>query len=118
MRPRLALAVVLAGASVAPLDTAVNVAFPAITAAFSLELPEIRWLVIVYVLTYGALMLVGGRLGDLHGYRRVFGIGLIVVAASFTACALAPGYDVLLAARFGQGVGVALVLGCGPALAL
>ena len=118
MRPRLALAVVLAGASVAPLDTAVNVAFPAITSAFGLELSEIRWLVIVYVLTYGALMLVGGRLGDLHGYRRVFGIGLGVVAVSFTACALAPGYDVLLAARIGQGVGVALVLGCGPALAL
>ena len=118
MHPRLALAVVLAGASVAPLDTAVNVAFPAITTAFGLELSEIRWLVIVYVLTYGALMLVGGRLGDLHGYRRVFGIGLGVVAASFTACALAPGYDALLAARIGQGVGVALVLGCGPALAL
>ena len=72
--PRLALAVVLAGAIVAPLDTAVNVAFPAITDAFGLDLPEIRWIVIVYVLTYGGLMLVGGRLGDLHGYRRVFGM--------------------------------------------
>jgi len=118
VRPRLALAVVLAGASVAPLDTAVNVAFPAITAAFGLDLPEIRWLVMLYVLTYGALMLVGGRLGDLHGYRRVFGFGLGVVAVSFAACALAPRYEVLLASRIGQGVGVALVLGCGPALAL
>ena len=118
MRPHLALAVVLAGALVAPLDTAVNVAFPAITGAFGLDLPEIRWVVIVYVLTYGALMLVAGRLGDLYGYRRVFGAGLGVVAASFAACALAPAYDVLLAARMGQGVGVALVLGCGPALAL
>ena len=118
MRPHLALAVVLAGALVAPLDTAVNVAFPAITDAFGLDLPEIRWIVIVYVLTYGGLMLVGGRLGDLHGYRRVFGIGLGVVAASFAACALAPGYDHLLAARIGQGVGIALALGCGPALAL
>ena len=118
MRPHLALAVVLAGALVAPLDTAVNVAFPAITDAFGLDLPEIRWVVILYVLTYGGLMLVGGRLGDLHGYRRVFGIGLGVVAASFAACALAPGYDLLLAARIGQGAGIALVLGCGPALAL
>src|SRR5262249_18019759 len=56
--------------------------------------------------------------GDLNGYRRVFGIGLAVVAASFIACGLAPAYEVLLAARVGQGVGVALVLGCGPALAL
>src|SRR5215510_3353433 len=118
MRPHLALAVVLAGALIAPLDSAVNVAFPAITAAFGLDLPEIRWLVMLYVLTYGSLMLVGGRLGDLQGYRRVFGCGLVVAATSFTACALASSYDILLAARVGQGIGVALVLGCGPALAL
>ena len=118
MRPHLALAVVLAGALVAPLDASVNVAFPSITAAFGLDLPQIRWLVVLYVLTYGSLMLAGGRLGDLYGYRRVFGIGLGVVAVSFTACALAPAYAVLLAGRVGQGVGVALVLGCGPALAL
>src|SRR5262245_65511020 len=116
MRPHLALAVVLAGALIAPLDSGVNVAFPAITTAFSLDLPEIRWLVMLYVLTYGSLMIVGGRLGDLHGYRRVFGTGLCVVAVSFSACALAPAYDILLAARVGQGLGVALVLGCGPAL--
>src|SRR5262245_15710384 len=118
IRPHLALAVVLLGALVAPLDAAVNVAFPAITAAFELDLPDIRWLVILYVLAYGSLMVVGGRLGDLYGYRRVFGIGLAVVAASFIACSLAPAYQILLAARVGQGVGVALVLGCGPALAL
>jgi MFS family permease len=116
--PYVALAVVLAGVLVAPLDTAVNVAFPAITGAFDLDLPEIRWAVIVYVLTYGGLMLVGGRLGDLYGYRRVYRAGLAVAAASFAACALAPGYGFLLAARIGQGVGVAFVLGCGPALAL
>ena len=118
LRPSAALAIVFAGALVAPLDTGVNVAFPAITRDFALELPEIRWLVIVYVLTYGALLLVGGRLGDLHGYRRVFGIGLAVVGVSFAACAAAPDYHFLLAARIGQGMGVALVLGCGPALAL
>jgi MFS family permease len=116
--PYVALAVVLTGVLIAPLDTAVNVAFPAITGAFDLELPEIRWTVILYVLTYGCLMLVGGRLGDLYGYRRVYGAGLAVAAASFAACALAPGYELLLAARIGQGVGTALVLGCGPALAL
>jgi len=115
---RVALTIVLGGALVAPLDTSVNVAFPAITDAFALELPAIRWIVILYMLTYGAMMLVGGRLGDLYGYRRVFGVGLGIVAGSFAACALAPGYAVLLAARAAQGVGMALVLGCGPALAL
>lgn len=118
MRPYPALVVVLAGVLVAPLDSSVNVAFPAITDAFGIELPEIRWLVIFYALAYGALMLAGGRLGDLHGYRRVFAAGLGLVAASSTACALAPTYEVLLAARITQGVGTALVLGCGPALAL
>jgi MFS family permease len=48
----------------------------------------------------------------------VFGVGLGVVAGSFAACAMAPTYGVLLAGRIGQGAGVALVLGCGPALAL
>ncbi len=115
---RAALAIVLAGAIVAPLDTAVNVAFPAITDAFGLALPAIRWIVILYMLTYGGFMLIGGRLGDLYGYRRVFAIGLALVAGAFTACALAPSYAVLLAARIVQGVGMALVLGCGPALSL
>ena len=113
-----ALGIVLAGAIVAPLDTAVNVAFPAITDAFGLELPAIRWVVILYMLTYGGVMLIGGRLGDLYGYRRVFAIGLGVVALAFIACAASPSYALLLAARIAQGVGMALVLGCGPALAL
>jgi MFS family permease len=113
-----ALAIVLAGAIVAPLDTAVNVAFPAITDAFGLALPAIRWIVILYMLTYGGFMLIGGRLGDLYGYRRVFATGLGVVALAFTGCALAPSYALLIAARIAQGVGMALILGCGPALAL
>jgi len=113
-----ALAIVLAGAIVAPLDTAVNVAFPAITDAFGLELPAIRWIVILYMLTYGGMMLIGGRLGDLYGYRRVFATGLGVVALSFAGCALAPSYAALIVARIAQGVGMALILGCGPALAL
>jgi MFS family permease len=113
-----ALIIVLAGAIVAPLDTAVNVAFPAITDAFALELPAIRWIVILYMLTYGGFMLIGGRLGDLYGYRRVFAAGLGVVVLAFTGCALAPTYSVLIAARIAQGVGMALILGCGPALAL
>jgi len=115
---RVALVIVLAGAIVAPLDTAVNVAFPAITDAFALALPEIRWIVILYMLTYGGFMLIGGRLGDLYGYRRVFALGLGVVALSFVGSALAPTYSALIVARIAQGVGMALILGCGPALSL
>ncbi len=104
------------GASIAPLDFAVNVAFPAISAAFALELPAIRWVVIAYVVTYASLMLAFGKLGDVAGHRRVFRAGLIVGAVAFAACALAPSYAWLLAARVAQGVATALVLSCAPAL--
>jgi len=118
LSPARAFAVVGLGAVVGPLDSAVNIAFPSITAAFGLELASIRWLIICYLLTYSGLIMVSGRLGDLYGYRRVFGIGLALVAAAFLGCAAAPSYAWLLVARVVQGVGIALVLGAGPALAL
>jgi len=58
-----------------------------------------------------------GRVGDLLGYRRVFVIGSACSAVAFLLCAAAPTYAVLLAARVAQGIGAALVLSCGPALA-
>lgn len=117
MRIGVAMAVVGLGVAVAPLDTSVNVAFPAMTEFFGLELRAIQWVIVCYVLAYGGLMLVGGRLGDLHGYRRMFRLGLAISAVALTLCALAPTYPALLAARVTQGIGAALVLGTGPALA-
>jgi MFS family permease len=102
----------------APLDTAVNIAFPSITEAFVLNVQDIRWIVIAYVLTYASLMLVFGRLGDLMGYRPLFQIGLAVNAAGLAACATAPSYVLLLLGRMLQGVGIALTLSCAPALAI
>jgi len=115
--PLLRLLPVALGTLVVPLDSAVNVAFPAIAAAFGLTVPEIQWVVICYVLTYGSLMLAVGRLGDIFGHARVFRFGLAWSAAAFVVIALAPSYGVLLAARVLQGIGAALVIGCGPALA-
>ena len=117
MKPALGLAVIGLGAALPAFDLAVNVAFPAITAAFALETRDIQWVVIGYVLTYAALMLAFGRLGDAIGYRRIFRAGLIVSAAAFVLCALAPDYAWLLGARVVQGVGAALLLSCAPALA-
>src|SRR5262245_47941768 len=74
-RPAAGLIVVGLGTLAAPLDTAVNIAFPSITQAFALEVRDIRWVVIAYVLTYASLMLVFGRLGDILGYRRIFQMG-------------------------------------------
>jgi MFS family permease len=116
-RSKLGLLVVGLGTVVAPLDTAVNIAFPSITRAFALEVEDIRWVVIAYVLTYASLMLVFGKLGDLLGYRRIFQLGLLVSAAGFAACSLAPTYPLLLLGRILQGIGIALTLSCAPALA-
>ncbi|GGC49138.1 MFS transporter [Siccirubricoccus deserti] len=104
------------GTLVVPLDSALNIAFPPITAHFGLALPDIQWLVIGYVLTYGSLMLGIGRLGDIFGHALVFRIGLGCSALAYLLCAGAPGYGWLLGCRVAQGVGAALVIGCGPAL--
>ena len=109
--------VVALGTLVVPFDSSVNFAFPFITRAFGLPIPAIQWVVIAYTLTYAALMLVFGRVGDMLGYRRIFLAGSLWSAVAFVLCALAPSYGALLAARVLQGVGAALVLSCGPALA-
>ena len=115
-RPHLGLLVVGLGTLLAPLDTAVNIAFPSITRAFALNLEDIRWVVIAYVLTYASLMLAFGRLGYLVGYRPIFQVGLVISALGLFTCSIAPNYGALLLGRALQGLGIALTLSCGPAL--
>ena len=100
-----------------PLDSAVNLDFPLILQRFDLPLPMIQWVVISYILTQTSLMLVFGRIGDMLGHRSVFLAGTAVSVVAFAACAVAPSYGALLAARVVQGIGAGLVLSCGPALA-
>jgi MFS family permease len=116
-RPEAGLLAIGLGTLVAPLDTAVNIAFPSMTDAFGLSLESIRWVVIAYVLTYASLMLICGRLGDLVGYRPIFQVGLALSALGLIGCAIAPSYALLLLGRMLQGIGIALTLSCGPALA-
>ena len=104
------------GTALVPLDSAVNIAFPAITARFGLAIQDIQWVVICYLLTYISLLLAVGRIGDLFGHALVFRIGLVWSAGALLLSALAPSYPALLACRVLQGVGAALVLSCGPAL--
>lgn len=110
------LLVVGLGSSLAPLDAAVNVAFPPISAAFMLPAQSILWVAVCYVLTYTCLILAFGQLGDRIGHRRVFRLGLVVSIAAFGLCAVAPSYAWLLLGRIAQGVAAALVLSCAPAL--
>ncbi len=77
----------------------------------------IQWVVIAYVLTQTSLMLSFGRIGDMLGYRRIFLFGTGISTVAFIACALAPSFAALLAARIVQGIGAGLILSCGPALA-
>src|SRR3989441_6669205 len=90
--------------------------FPAITAAFALDVTLIQWVVVSYVLTYASLLLGCGRLADVWGHGRVLTWGLAGSALAFLLCGLAPTFAWLLAARVLQGVAAALVFAAAPAL--
>jgi MFS family permease len=98
------------------LDSAVNVAFPAISAAFAAPVSAIQWVVVAYILTDACLLLPAGRLADRAGHRRVFGAGLAVSALALGLCGSAASFGSLLAARALQGAGAALVYASAPAL--
>jgi MFS family permease len=116
VRQGLRLVMLGLGISVVPLDTAVNISFPDITGSFGLPISMIQWVVICYVLTYAALMLAFGRIGDIAGHARVFRAGLGWSVVAFLLCAAAPAFGWLLFFRFLQGIGAGLVISCAPAL--
>ncbi len=116
LRTWLAILCIGIGTAVVPLDSAVNIAFPDITRSFGIEIQQIQWVVIAYVLTHTSLMLFCGRIGDRIGRRLVFSAGLVWSTGAFVALTLAPTFELLLAARVAQGIGAALVGACGPAL--
>ncbi len=104
------------GTAATQLDTSVNIAFPAITRGFGLEISDIQWVVISYVLTYASLLLALGRIGDTVGHALVFRIGLIWSAVALLLVSWSPNFAAMLVFRCLQGVGAALVLSCGAAL--
>ena len=105
------LAVTVAGSSLAIIDaTAVNVALPAIQQSFDADITALQWVVESYALLLGALILLGGVLGDHLGRKRLFAIGVIIFAASSAWCGLAADMPQLIIARAVQGVGAALVV--------
>ncbi|HWD69088.1 MAG TPA: MFS transporter [Solirubrobacteraceae bacterium] len=90
--------------------TIVNVSLPTIGRDLHFGATNLQWVVTAYGLTFGGLMLFGGRAADLLGRRRVFVSGLTVFAIASLACALAPGEGFLIASRAVQGVGAAFML--------
>ena len=87
----------------------VNVALPTMQADFGTDAAGLQWIVNAYLLPLAALVLLGGALGDRIGRRRGFLIGLALFLAASIACLVSPSLATLLAARFVQGVGAALL---------
>jgi EmrB/QacA subfamily drug resistance transporter len=104
-----ALVVLCAGFLMIVLDqTIVNVALPSIQADLHFSQSGLAWVVNAYLIAFGGLLLLVGRLGDLIGRRRVFLAGLALFTSASLGCGLADGQTLLIAARFVQGVGGAM----------
>src|SRR4051794_18573752 len=105
------LAATISASAMAFIDgSVVTIALPAVQKAFAADLRALQWVVNGYTLMLGALILVGGGLGDRIGRRRIFLIGLILFALASLGCALAPSLGTLIAARVMQGIGAALLI--------
>src|SRR3977135_1310768 len=86
-----------------------NVALPSIQKSLGIGISELEWVVNAYALTFGVLLLTGGKLADLLGRRAIFIAGLVVFTGASLWCGLAGGAGSLIAARTVQGVGAALM---------
>jgi EmrB/QacA subfamily drug resistance transporter len=105
-----ALAVLCIGVLMIVLDTTiVNVALPSIRADLGFTETSLVWVVNAYMLTFGGFLLLGGRLGDLYGHRKLFLLGIVLFTLASAACGLAQSQAVLIVARAVQGVGGAVV---------
>ena len=105
----IALYVLCAGVLMIVIDaTIVNVALPSIQDDLGFSQSNLAWVVNAYLIAFGGLLLLAGRIGDLVGQRRIFLAGLTVFTGASLLCALAQTRDMLIAARFVQGVGGAL----------
>ena len=105
-----ALYVLCAGVLMIVLDTTiVNVALPSIREDLGFSETSLVWVVNAYMLTFGGFLLLGGRLGDLFGHRRLFLLGLVLFTAASVGCGLATSREMLIAARAVQGLGGAVV---------
>jgi EmrB/QacA subfamily drug resistance transporter len=105
----LALYVLCGGMLMIVLDaTIVNVALPSIQDDLGFSQSNLAWVVNAYLIAFGGLLLLSGRMGDLVGQRRVFLIGLAVFTAASALCAVAQTQEMLIGARFVQGAGGAV----------
>src|SRR3954451_23225003 len=104
-----ALVIICAGMLMSVLDaTVVNLALPSIQDDLGFSPSSLAWVVNAYLIAFGGLLLLAGRLGDLTSRRGVFLAGLAVFTGASLLCGLAQSQAVLIAARFVQGIGGAM----------
>ena len=107
---RWVLAIAVLGSGIVFLDgTVVNVALPRIGEDFDAQTSSLQWILNGYMLTLASLILLGGSLGDRHGRRLIFVVGVLWFTAASLLCAIAPSANALIVARLLQGVGGALL---------
>jgi len=106
----LVLAVVGAAFFMTILDVAiVNVAIPSIQTDLHIKESTVQWVITAYAITFGGFLLLGGRMADLIGRRRIFIVGLILFTAASLTCGLASSAGVLIVSRAVQGIGAAII---------
>jgi EmrB/QacA subfamily drug resistance transporter len=115
----LALYVLCLGVMMIVIDaTIVNVALPSIRTDLGFTQTSLAWVVNAYLLTFGGFLLLGGRLGDLYGHRRLFLAGITLFTIASLACGVANSQGLLIAARAVQGFGGAVVSAVGLGLVM
>src|SRR5947209_5695348 len=104
------LAVVGAAFFMTVLDVAiVNVAIPSIQKDLNIAESTVQWVVTAYAITFGGFLLLGGRIADLLGRRRIFIAGLVLFTLASLTCGLASNAGVLITSRAIQGIGAAII---------
>src|SRR3954452_250116 len=106
----LTLAIVGAAFFMTVLDVAiVNVALPSIEEDLKVTETTVQWVLIAYAITFGGFLLLGGRMADLLGRKRIFLVGLTLFTLASLVCGLANSIGVLIGARAVQGIGAAII---------
>src|SRR5881275_2670919 len=109
-RKWLVLAVAGAAFFMTILDVAiVNVAIPSIQRDLDIAESTVQWVITAYAITFGGFLLLGGRMADLLGRRRIFIVGLVLFTLASLTCGLASSAGVLIGSRAVQGIGAAII---------
>src|SRR6266540_3056202 len=108
---RWTLGATILGSSMTFIDaTVVNVALPALQTDLQATITDVQWVIEAYALFLGALILVGGSLGDQFGRKRVFLLGVVLFTVASIACGIAMSPGMLIVGRAAQGVGAAFLV--------